>query len=112
MGDTPRIARATWVRVRVPFVRPFATSHGVMTHREGLIITLEAEGGLFGVGEATPWPAFGLGDATDAAHVLAAIAPRLPGLPADRATAPFANLDLAAPGVAAARCGSTSPRTT
>lgn len=105
VGDTPRIIRATWVRVRVPFARPFATSHGVMTHREGLIITLEAEGGLSGVGEATPWPAFGLGDATDAARILAAIAPRLPGLPADRATAHFANLDLAAPGVAAARCG-------
>ena len=105
VGDTPRITRATWMRVRVPFVRPFATAHGVMTHREGLIITLEAEGGLCGVGEATPWPAFGLGDATDAARILAAIAPRLPGLPAAHATGVFADLDLAAPGVAAARCG-------
>ena len=24
VGDTPRLTRATWVRVRVPFVRPFA----------------------------------------------------------------------------------------
>jgi o-succinylbenzoate synthase len=105
VGDTPRIARVTWAGVRVPFVRPFATAHGAMTHREGLIITLEAEGGLSGVGEATPWPAFGLGDVADTARVFAALAPRLPGLPADRANDAFAGQNLAAPGVAAARCG-------
>jgi L-alanine-DL-glutamate epimerase-like enolase superfamily enzyme len=76
-----------------------------MTHREGLIITLEAEGGLSGVGEATPWPAFGLGDVGDAARILNAVAARLPGLPPANVNDAFADLDLAAPGVAVARCG-------
>lgn len=105
MGDSPRISRVSWAGVRVPFARPFATAHGAMTHREGLIVTLEAEGGLIGVGEATPWLAFGLGDATDAERILAALAPRLPGLPAADFNAAFAGLNLAAQGVAAARCG-------
>ena len=105
MGETPRIVRVTWTGVRVPFVRPFATAHGTMTHREGLLIAIEAEDGLRGVGEASPWPAFGLGDVRDAARVLAAIVPRLVGLPIAQALDVFAGLDLAAPGVAAARCG-------
>jgi L-Ala-D/L-Glu epimerase len=105
MSDTPRIARVTWVGVRVPFARPFATAHGAMTHRDGLIVTLEAEGGLRGIGEATPWPAFGLGAVADAARLLAAIAPRLIGLRADSLAALFVDLDLVAPGVAALRCG-------
>jgi o-succinylbenzoate synthase len=105
MGDAPRITRVAWTGVRVPFARPFATAHGSLVCRDGLIVTLEAEGGLRGVGEATPWPSFALGDAADAARVLAVLAPRLPGLAADRIADACADLNLAAPGVAAARCG-------
>ena len=102
--DTPQIARVTWTVVRVPFVRPFATAHGAMRHREGVLITFEAEGGLAGVGEATPWPAFGLGDVGDALRVIVTLAPRLVGRAAGRALDIFAGLDLAKPGVAAAHC--------
>lgn len=104
MDSAPRIARVTWQGVRVPFTRPFATAHGALTDRAGLLVFLEAEGSLAGIGEATPWPLFDLGDVTDAASVLAARAPRLIGRPATACTDAFADLDLAAPGVAAARC--------
>ncbi|MGN6809751.1 MAG: mandelate racemase/muconate lactonizing enzyme family protein, partial [Thermomicrobiales bacterium] len=103
MPDAPRLVRITWQGYRVPFARPFATAHGVLTHREGLIVTLAAENGLAGVGEAAPWPLFALGDVADAARSLRAWAPGLVGQRLDDLPGAVAALsDI--PDSAAARC--------
>ena len=49
-----RIRGLTWRRYRIPFRRQFATSGGSQAVREGVIVTLQGEGGLYGLGEIAP----------------------------------------------------------
>jgi o-succinylbenzoate synthase len=44
---------------RYPFRKPLQTFHGVWTHREGLLVGLQDEGGRIGWGEVAPIPWFG-----------------------------------------------------
>lgn len=62
-----KITGLDWTPFRIPFREPFATSHGVLTHREGLVLRLTTDAGLVGLGEASPYPgqeASVLGEAT------------------------------------------------
>jgi L-alanine-DL-glutamate epimerase-like enolase superfamily enzyme len=73
-----RIARIEAIPFRVPFVAPFATVHGVETHREGLILRVDA--GAEGMGECSPLPSFAPGTLDESRAALAGLAPRLVGL--------------------------------
>jgi o-succinylbenzoate synthase len=48
-----------WYPYRIPFKREFVTAHSAMTAREGAIVEIIATGGIVGVGEIAPLPAFG-----------------------------------------------------
>ena len=56
---TVRIDRARWWRYRIPFRAPFATAHGVLTRREGVLLELTSDAGVRGLGEIAPLPGFG-----------------------------------------------------
>jgi o-succinylbenzoate synthase len=47
------ISRIRWAPFRIPFVSPYETAHGRATHRSGVIVVLETEGGHHGYGEAS-----------------------------------------------------------
>ena len=42
-----------WAPFRIPFVSPYETAHGRATHRSGVIVVLETETGVMGLGEAS-----------------------------------------------------------
>lgn len=65
---------------RLPFRRPLRTAVGALTHREGVIVRVEA-GGLIGVGEAAPLPAFGGESLAEAVEALRSWSPAEPGGP-------------------------------
>ncbi|MDW8009916.1 MAG: o-succinylbenzoate synthase, partial [Chloroflexota bacterium] len=73
-----RVLRISWCRYRVPLRVPLRTARGEMALREGLLVRLEAEGGLQGLGEAAPVPWHGPG-VEELASALAAVAPCLEG---------------------------------
>ncbi len=54
-----RIVRAGLRAFVLPLVSPLETAHGAIAARAGFLVTREDEYGRFGVGEATPLPAFG-----------------------------------------------------
>lgn len=95
------IETVAWLPFRLPFSAPFATAHGPAADREGLLLRLSLAGGLTGLGEATPTPAFGGGDLPAALGALAGLAPRLPGRSLAAAEGLLADLDHARPGVTA-----------
>lgn len=95
------LRRLTWQSFRIPFRAPFATARGTMLFREGIILRLETEDGLIGVGEASPLPAWGGGAVADVHRLLIAGAPRSPcqrGAPALLCALDTARLDLLAKG--------------
>ncbi len=49
----------SWTSFRLPLRAPFQTARGEMTHREGLVLRLRTDGGVVGLGEASPHPAAG-----------------------------------------------------
>jgi o-succinylbenzoate synthase len=98
------LRRLAWTRYRLPLVAAFATAHGALPVREGLILRLTTDVGVVGLGDAAPLDAFGGGSLDAAEAALRRVAPRLDGL--DLADLPAA-LDglLARPASAALRCG-------
>jgi o-succinylbenzoate synthase len=53
------LARARWWRYHIPFRTPFATAHGVLAQREGVLLELTSDAGVCGLGEIAPLPGFG-----------------------------------------------------
>jgi len=49
-----RVSKLRWLPFRVPFRTPFFTAHGVYIFREGLVLWLETDAGIVGLGEASP----------------------------------------------------------
>jgi L-Ala-D/L-Glu epimerase len=101
-----RIRRAWWQPFRVPFRSAFVTSSGTVAAREGLIIGIETESGLLGLGEASPLPHYNGGSVLETAYALTTLARRMAGLMPTQAW----ERDIALPGVssgsaAAARFG-------
>ena len=103
-----RITRVRWYRYRIPFRAPFATAHGTLRDREGVLLQLETDDGLRGHGEIAPLPGFG-GTVEDALPLLAEAAPRMLGLVATYTLSSEAFGEwverLPRPGVAAIYCG-------
>lgn len=75
-----RITRIVWQPFRVPLRQPFMTAHGVRSAREGLIIRVETDAGITGVGEASPLPEFGGRSVVETAVEIAQAADQLRGL--------------------------------
>jgi len=60
---SPRALR--WRPFTLPLRQPFAAAHGTLADRQGVLVELTDEGGVIGVGEATPIPSFGGGTQAD-----------------------------------------------
>lgn len=54
-----KVQSARWIPFRIPFVRPFATAHGVLTDRVGFLLRIDTSDGTAGFGEASIVPGFG-----------------------------------------------------
>lgn len=78
-----KIARIRWTAYRVPFCAAYTTSHGSVTHREGLLLELSTAEGLAGLGEAAPTPEIGIGGEV-LARTFATVAGGFVGLELDR----------------------------
>lgn len=72
------VQRVEWTTYSVPFVAPFATAHGHLLTREGLLVRLTDADGRQGLGEGAPLPGFG-GSLAAAVAAVQALAPRLVG---------------------------------
>src|SRR6185437_7857893 len=104
--------RLRWWRYRIPFRSPFATAHGRMEERQGVIVALEMIDGRTGWGEIAPLPGFG-GSMGNTLGSLEMAAERLVNLPASKVyfSAMVTNLEVLFPGAvstaasAAVRCG-------
>lgn len=73
------IADVRCYRYRIPFRRPFATAHGVLTTREGAIVEIVSASGISGLGEIAPLPEFSGGTLSSALTALSSYSTRLPG---------------------------------
>ncbi len=78
-----RVIGLRWSPFRLPFVAEFATAgapDGVAAVREGLILRIHTDAGVDGLGEASPLPERGEGDAAHAEGIVRSLAPTLLGL--------------------------------
>lgn len=74
-----KLGRIDWRSFRLPVAAAFTTAHGALPNREGLLVTLTAEDGGYGVGEASPLRDFGGGTVAEAHAQIEALAPGLLG---------------------------------
>ena len=95
------IARVRWRPWRIPLREPLATGAGDLAEREGLIVRVETEDGVAGLGESAPLPGEGPGMAA-LSDRMAAVASALPGRSAAEA---WGSLPPAGPGAASADVG-------
>jgi len=100
-----RIVEIAWLPFQIPYTAAFTTAHGSESRRAGAIIRVTSAGGLVGLGEASPLPAFHGGTLGDALAVIADLAPRMVGRELGYAIGLLDRLDTAAPGASAAACG-------
>lgn len=82
-----RIKNIHWYLYRIPLRSPFTTAHGSLSRREGAIIEVITEDGLFGVGESAPLPEFAGDDLETALAPLPTLAAQLRGKTLDEALA-------------------------
>ncbi|MBI2166364.1 MAG: o-succinylbenzoate synthase [Chloroflexi bacterium] len=74
-----RIVGVAWRGFAVPFRRPYVTSNTLATVRYGLLVFLYTDGGLAGIGEASPPVPGSERDVENTASVVAGLAPELLG---------------------------------
>ncbi len=74
-----RIRRLELARYSLPLRRPLATARGLISRREGLLLTLIDEGGCRGRGEAAPLPGWSAESLSEAQEALRCAAPLLEG---------------------------------
>ena len=74
-----RVRRLRWDSFRIPLATRFETAHGPLICREGLVLRLTTDGGLEGVGEISPFPAFDGTTLDEATSELARLAPEIIG---------------------------------
>ena len=55
-----KLVAADWLPYQLAFKRPWQTSRGVMTQRDGRLLRLRTADGLVGWGDAAPLPEFGI----------------------------------------------------
>ena len=100
-----KIRRLSWRSYRIPFRRTFVTSIGSETVRTGVIVRLEGESGLYGLGEIAP---LRTGEERNIAYLLAVVERRIAGIKIDGICDLMevtGRLDAREPVLAALRCG-------
>jgi L-Ala-D/L-Glu epimerase len=97
-----KIRSLTWRAYRIPFRRTFVTSAAAQAVRTGMIVRLEGEDGLYGLGEIAP-----LRKRTehDVASLLGFLKPRLSGIELDEIPKAVKRLYVSKDVAAAIRCG-------
>ncbi|MEA2427577.1 MAG: L-Ala-D/L-Glu epimerase [Thermoleophilaceae bacterium] len=85
--------RRSLARLSIPLREPFATSGGLITARDIVLLRLEDDDGAVGYGEAAPLPSY---DGVSVDDVVAALLKGLPGPPQARTAEEMALLDLEA----------------
>ena len=73
------IKELSWTPFRLPFADRFNTARGQLKVREGIILKIETEEGLIGLGEGSPLPEYGGGRLPEVIALLAELKPRLIG---------------------------------
>jgi len=104
-GPSERIVEIAWLPFQIPYAAAFTTAHGSESARAGAIIRVTSAGGLVGLGEASPLPAFRGGTLVDALAIIADLAPQMVGHDLGRAIELIDRLDDTAPGASAVACG-------
>ena len=66
------VAAVRYRPFRVPMRAPMQTARAAIEYRAGVVLELTDDSGLRGVGEASPLPEFGEGDADDVLRLLEA----------------------------------------
>ena len=75
-----RVAGLRWTAFALPFKTPLVLSSGPpMTHRRGLLLALQSDSGVVGVGEVSPLPGFSTETLGEAERQLQKLAPTLRG---------------------------------
>jgi o-succinylbenzoate synthase len=100
-----RIVEIAWLPFRIPYTAAFTTAHGSEPARAGAIIRVTSAGGLVGLGEASPLPAFNGGTLGHALAIIADLAPQLVGRDLGQAVELLDRLDHTALGASAVACG-------
>jgi o-succinylbenzoate synthase len=100
-----RIVEIAWLPFQIPYTAAFTTAHGSESARAGAIIRVTSAGGLAGLGEASPLPAFTAGTLGDALAIIGGLAPHMVGRDLDQAIELLDQLDITAPGASAVACG-------
>ncbi len=75
-----KIGRLTWRAYRIPFRRMFVTSGGAQQVREGVIVKLESDSGIYGLGEIAPLRAKTV---RNVVHLLTFLQRRIAGIEVD-----------------------------
>lgn len=78
-----KIIKLRWRPFRLPFRAPFSTSQGTLSYREGLLLCLETDSGIVGLGEASPPVQRGAAPLQEVLAMLEAAAPALVGRETD-----------------------------
>ena len=99
-----RVRDLWWTTFRLPFREPFSTARAVFVYREGLILRLETDNGIVGLGEASPLPWAGAQVLQRAAAILEDARTRLRGKQLDEIYTSLNWPSGSHPAVAAARC--------
>ena len=100
-ADATTIAALRWRPLRLPLRQRFEAAHGALEDREGVLLEVRDAAGATGVGEGSPMPSLGGGDAADVLRLLDAHGAELIGLTGAEA---LEALPVDGPGVAALRC--------
>ena len=99
-----RVTRLRWTAYRLPFRAEFSTSRGVSTYREGLILRLDTDSGVVGLGEAAPVSERGLGTLGEALAILDEVGSGLVGRQLDEVQALMDETGRGDGAMAAVRC--------
>ena len=101
-----KVEQLSWTPYRIPFCRPYATSHGSEAERCGFLVRLTTNTGRVGLGEAAPVPGSGPRARKDVATLLEAATLRFQGQSLEAVDDTLGDVDQLHPAaVAAVRCG-------
>jgi len=95
------VVRARLLPYALPLRDPWPSAEGAVAERFGWILTLEDDHGRTGMGEAAPWPGFGLETVASAGAALRKALGYLVGVPSERMAQAIGELPRLAPVIAA-----------
>jgi len=95
------LLRARLASYALPFLDAWPAAGGRLLERSGFLLELTDDEGRVGLGDAAPWPGFGIETSGSAGHALRGAMRKLLGLPADAFPRAIAQLTSLAPVAAA-----------